>query len=152
MRVLSSKELMPLDGMDFTISLIDALKRIAKKPHGIILCVGPTGSGKTTTLHSLLGYINTDSGRFGQRKIPLKLRMTVYAKCRSSPKIGLTFAVAMRAFLRADPDVIMIGEMRDKETADIAIEASLSLAISYFSTMHTNSSVETVTRILGFGL
>ena len=73
MRVLSSKELMPLDGMDFTISLIDALKRIAQKPHGIILCVGPTGSGKTTTLHSLLGYINTEQRKIWTAEDPIEI-------------------------------------------------------------------------------
>jgi type II secretory ATPase GspE/PulE/Tfp pilus assembly ATPase PilB-like protein len=150
MRVLSSKELMPLDGMDFTISLIDALKRIAQKPHGIILCVGPTGSGKTTTLHSLLGYINTEQRKIWTAEDPIEITHDGLRQVQIHPKIGLTFAVAMRAFLRADPDVIMIGEMRDKETADIAIEASLTGHL-VLSTMHTNSSVETVTRLLDLG-
>lgn len=150
MRVLSSKELIPLESMDSSSNLIDALKRIAQKPHGIILCVGPTGSGKTTTLHSLLGYINTDQRKIWTAEDPIEITQDGLRQVQIHPKIGLTFPVAMRAFLRADPDVIMIGEMRDQETADIAIEASLTGHL-VLSTMHTSSAVETITRLLDLG-
>jgi type II secretory ATPase GspE/PulE/Tfp pilus assembly ATPase PilB-like protein len=150
MRVLTSKDPMPLEAMDFSTELIDSLKRISKKPHGIILCVGPTGSGKTTTLHSLLGYINTEERKIWTAEDPIEITQDGLRQVQVNPKIGFTFPIAMRAFLRADPDVIMIGEMRDKETADIAIEASLTGHL-VLSTMHTNSAVETVTRLLDLG-
>ncbi|MGH7229860.1 MAG: GspE/PulE family protein, partial [Nitrospiraceae bacterium] len=150
MRVLTAKEPMPLDAMEFSRRSLDQLKRLVEKPYGIILCVGPTGSGKTTTLHALLGSINTDERKIWTAEDPIEITQDGLRQVQVHPKIGFTFAVALRAFLRADPDVIMIGEMRDKETADIAIEASLTGHL-VLSTLHTNSSVETVTRVLDLG-
>jgi type II secretory ATPase GspE/PulE/Tfp pilus assembly ATPase PilB-like protein len=112
--------------------------------------VGPTGSGKTTTLHSVLGNINTPDIKIWTAEDPVEITQYGLRQVQVQPKIGVTFAAAMRAFLRADPDVIMVGEMRDKETADTGIEASLTGHL-VLSTLHTNSAVETVTRLLDMG-
>src|SRR5262245_745965 len=150
LRLLTPKQSMSLDAMEFTPATLQAIQAIAEKPHGIILCVGPTGSGKTTTLHAILKHINTDERKIWTAEDPIEITQDGLRQVQVHPKIGLTFATAMRAFLRADPDVIMIGEMRDKETADIAIEASLTGHL-VLSTLHTNSAVETVVRLLDLG-
>jgi type II secretory ATPase GspE/PulE/Tfp pilus assembly ATPase PilB-like protein len=150
LRLLTAKQPMPLDAMEFAPATLQAIHAIAEKPHGIILCVGPTGSGKTTTLHAILKHINTDERKIWTAEDPIEITQKGLRQVQVHPKIGLTFATAMRAFLRADPDVIMIGEMRDKETADIAIEASLTGHL-VLSTLHTNSAVETVVRLLDLG-
>jgi type II secretory ATPase GspE/PulE/Tfp pilus assembly ATPase PilB-like protein len=150
LRLLTAKQPMSLDAMEFPPATLQAIKAIAEKPHGIILCVGPTGSGKTTTLHAILKHINTDERKIWTAEDPIEITQDGLRQLQVHPKIGLTFATAMRAFLRADPDVIMIGEMRDKDTADIAIEASLTGHL-VLSTLHTNSAVETVIRLLDLG-
>jgi type II secretory ATPase GspE/PulE/Tfp pilus assembly ATPase PilB-like protein len=150
MRLLAASEPLPLDKMGFSDRNIAAIKNIAAKPYGIILCVGPTGSGKTTTLHSVLGFINTPDIKIWTAEDPVEITQYGLRQVQVLPKIDFTFAAAMRAFLRADPDVIMVGEMRDKETADIGIEASLTGHL-VMSTLHTNSAVETVTRLLDMG-
>lgn len=150
MRILAASEPLPLEKMGFSERNLRELKAIAEKPYGIILCVGPTGSGKTTTLHSVLGYINTPDMKIWTAEDPVEITQYGLRQVQVQPKIGFTFAVAMRAFLRADPDVIMVGEMRDKETADTGIEASLTGHL-VLSTLHTNSAVETVTRLLDMG-
>jgi type II secretory ATPase GspE/PulE/Tfp pilus assembly ATPase PilB-like protein len=150
LRLLTAKQPMPLDAMEFAPATLKAIQAIAEKPHGIILCVGPTGSGKTTSLHAILKHINTDERKIWTAEDPIEITQKGLRQVQVHPKIGLTFATAMRAFLRADPDVIMIGEMRDKETADIAIEASLTGHL-VLSTLHTNSAVETVIRLLDLG-
>jgi len=150
MRLLAASEPLPLDKMGFSDRNIAAIKEIATKPYGIILCVGPTGSGKTTTLHSVLGLINTPDIKIWTAEDPVEITQYGLRQVQVLPKINFTFAAAMRAFLRADPDVIMVGEMRDKETAEIGIEASLTGHL-VLSTLHTNSAVETVTRLLDMG-
>ncbi len=150
LRLLTAKQPMPLDVMEFAPATLQAIQAIAEKPHGIILCVGPTGSGKTTTLHAILKYINTDERKIWTAEDPIEITQDGLRQVQVHSKIGLTFATAMRAFLRADPDIIMIGEMRDKETADIAIEASLTGHL-VLSTLHTNSAIETVIRLLDLG-
>jgi type II secretory ATPase GspE/PulE/Tfp pilus assembly ATPase PilB-like protein len=150
LRLLTAKQPMPLDAMEFPPVTLKAIQAIAEKPYGIILCVGPTGSGKTTTLHAILKHINTDERKIWTAEDPIEITQDGLRQVQIHPKIGLTFATAMRAFLRADPDVIMIGEMRDKDTADIAIEASLTGHL-VLSTLHTNSAVETVIRLLDLG-
>jgi type II secretory ATPase GspE/PulE/Tfp pilus assembly ATPase PilB-like protein len=150
MRILAASEPLPLDKMGFSDRNLQALRDISAKPYGIILCVGPTGSGKTTTLHSVLGNINTPDIKIWTAEDPVEITQYGLRQVQVQPKIGLTFATAMRAFLRADPDVIMVGEMRDKETADTGIEASLTGHL-VLSTLHTNSAVETVTRLLDMG-
>jgi len=150
MRLLAASEPLPLDKMGFSDRNLAAIKVIAAKPYGIILCVGPTGSGKTTTLHSVLGLINTPDIKIWTAEDPVEITQYGLRQVQVLPKINFTFAAAMRAFLRADPDVIMVGEMRDKETAEIGIEASLTGHL-VLSTLHTNSAVETVTRLLDMG-
>jgi type II secretory ATPase GspE/PulE/Tfp pilus assembly ATPase PilB-like protein len=150
LRLLTAKEPMRLDGMAFAPRVLEAVETIAQKPYGIFLCVGPTGSGKTTTLHAVLKCINTDERKIWTAEDPIEITQDGLRQVQVHPKIGFTFASAMRAFLRADPDIIMIGEMRDKETADIAIEASLTGHL-VLSTLHTNSAVETVVRLLDLG-
>ncbi len=150
MRILAASEPLPLDKMGFSDRNLKVLKEISEKPYGIILCVGPTGSGKTTTLHSVLGNINTPDIKIWTAEDPVEITQYGLRQVQVQPKIGFTFATAMRAFLRADPDVIMVGEMRDKETADTGIEASLTGHL-VLSTLHTNSAVETITRLLDMG-
>jgi type II secretory ATPase GspE/PulE/Tfp pilus assembly ATPase PilB-like protein len=150
MRLLAASEPLPLDKMGFSDRNLAAIKNIAAKPYGIILCVGPTGSGKTTTLHSVLGFINTPDIKIWTAEDPVEITQYGLRQVQVQPKIDFTFAAAMRAFLRADPDVIMVGEMRDKETAEIGIEASLTGHL-VMSTLHTNSAVETITRLLDMG-
>jgi len=150
MRLLAASEPLPLDKMGFSDRNLAGIKQIAAKPYGIILCVGPTGSGKTTTLHSVLGFINTPDIKIWTAEDPVEITQYGLRQVQVLPKIGFTFAAAMRAFLRADPDVIMVGVMRDKETAEIGIEASLTGHL-VMSTLHTNSAVETVTRLLDMG-
>jgi type II secretory ATPase GspE/PulE/Tfp pilus assembly ATPase PilB-like protein len=150
MRILAASEPLPLDKMGFSDRNLKELRDISQKPYGIILCVGPTGSGKTTTLHSVLGNINTPDIKIWTAEDPVEITQYGLRQVQVQPKIGVTFAAAMRAFLRADPDVIMVGEMRDKETADTGIEASLTGHL-VLSTLHTNSAVETITRLLDMG-
>ena len=150
LRLLTAKTPMPLEAMEFMPGVLQAVKELVERPQGILLCVGPTGSGKTTTLHALLKQVNTDARKIVTAEDPIELTQEGLRQVQVHPKIGFTFAAAMRAFLRADPDIIMIGEMRDKETADIAIEASLTGHL-VMSTLHTNSAVETVTRLLDMG-
>lgn len=150
LRILTAKESMPLEAMEFSPEVLQAVKELAERPYGIFLCVGPTGSGKTTTLHAVMKHINTDERKIWTAEDPIEITQEGLRQVQVHPKIGFTFAAAMRAFLRADPDVIMIGEMRDKETADTAIEASLTGHL-VMSTLHTNSAVETITRLLDMG-
>jgi type II secretory ATPase GspE/PulE/Tfp pilus assembly ATPase PilB-like protein len=124
---------------------------IITQPYGIIFVCGPTGSGKTTTLHSALAHINKTETKIWTAEDPVEITQKGLRQVQVRPKIGLTFASAMRAFLRADPDVIMVGEMRDKETTHIGIEASLT-GHMVFSTLHTNSAPESITRLLDMGM
>src|SRR5262249_3260486 len=151
MRILSASEPIVLDKLGMLDRNLREMKSAAEKPYGLILCVGPTGSGKTTTLHSLLGYINRPERKIWTAEDPVEITQYGLRQVQVQPKIGFTFAQAMRAFLRADPDVIMVGEMRDEETAQTGIEASLTGHL-VFSTLHTNSAVETVIRLLDMGL
>jgi len=150
LRILSAKEPLPLEAMEFSSRDLAILLELAEKPHGLILCVGPTGSGKTTTLHAILRHLNTDERKIWTAEDPIEITQEGLRQVQVHPRIGFTFASAMRSFLRADPDVIMIGEMRDKETAEVAIEASLTGHL-VLSTLHTNSAVETVSRLLDMG-
>lgn len=151
LRILSASEPIPLDNMKMTDRNFREFTSILQKPYGIILCVGPTGSGKTTTLHSALRHINTPGRKIWTAEDPVEITQAGLRQVQVHPKIGFTFAAALRAFLRADPDVIMVGEIRDHETAEIAINASLTGHL-VLSTLHTNSAVETVTRLLDMGM
>jgi type II secretory ATPase GspE/PulE/Tfp pilus assembly ATPase PilB-like protein len=151
LRVLASAKPLPLERLGLSDHNLAALKHVMHQPHGLVLCVGPTGSGKTTTLHSALGAINDQATKIWTAEDPVEITQVGLRQVQVQPKIGFTFAAAMRAFLRADPDVIMVGEMRDRETADTAVEASLTGHL-VLSTLHTNSAPETITRLLDMGL
>lgn len=151
MRILAASEPMPMVNLQMTERNMQRFQSIIQRPYGLVLVVGPTGSGKTTTLHSALGHINTPERKIWTAEDPVEITQYGLRQVQVNPRIGFTFAAAMRAFLRADPDVIMVGEMRDEETAHIGIEASLTGHL-VFSTLHTNSAVETVTRLLDMGL
>ncbi|WP_156896381.1 GspE/PulE family protein [Aestuariibacter salexigens] len=151
MRILASGGALPIDKLNMAPGNRTRLEEMIKKPHGILLVVGPTGSGKTTTLHAVLGYLNTPDKKIWTAEDPVEITQAGLQQVQVSPKIGFTFANALRAFLRADPDIILIGEMRDKETAHAGIEASLTGHL-VLSTLHTNSAPETITRLLDLGL
>ncbi len=151
LRILASAGAMEINEMGMTDRNVEVMKRIIAKPYGLILAVGPTGSGKTTSLHAILSYINKPGIKIWTAEDPIEITQSGLRQVEVKPKIGLDFARVMRAFLRADPDVIMIGEMRDEETASIGIEASLTGHL-VFSTLHTNSAPETITRLLDMGL
>jgi type II secretory ATPase GspE/PulE/Tfp pilus assembly ATPase PilB-like protein len=151
MRILASNEPIPIDKLGLTDRNLRELKVVAEKPYGLLLVVGPTGSGKTTTLHSVLGFINRPDRKIWTAEDPVEITQWGLRQVQVNPKIGLTFASTMRSFLRADPDVIMVGEIRDQETAETGIEASLTGHL-VCSTLHTNSAVETIVRLLDMGL
>ncbi len=151
LRILAKSGAMKLDDMGLNERNLTIMKQVLVKPYGLILVVGPTGSGKTTSLHAALGHINKPGIKIWTAEDPIEITQQGLRQVEAKPKIGLNFARIMRAFLRADPDVIMIGEMRDQETASIAVEASLTGHL-VFSTLHTNSAPETVTRLLDMGL
>ena len=151
MRILASAKPIPLDNLGLSDSNLRNLKDAMQRPYGLVLCVGPTGSGKTTTLHSALSFINVPERKIWTAEDPVEITQPGLRQVQVNPKIEWTFAKALRAFLRADPDVIMVGEIRDEETARIAVEASLTGHL-VLSTLHTNSAPETVTRLLDMGM
>ncbi|MDO9528568.1 MAG: GspE/PulE family protein [Syntrophales bacterium] len=151
MRILPKGETMPLEKMGMSPRNYKNFLETIKSPYGMILVVGPTGSGKTTTLHAALHHINTPEKKIWTAEDPVEITQYGLRQVQVNPKIGLNFSNAMRAFLRADPDVIMVGEMRDFETAKIGVEASLTGHL-VFSTLHTNSAPETIVRLLDMGI
>lgn len=151
MRILAAGEPIPLDKLGVLPGNLKRLKEVVSKPYGIFFVCGPTGSGKTTTLHSILNYINTPDTKIWTAEDPVEITQKGLRQVQVNKKAGLDFAGVMRAFLRADPDVIMVGEMRDKETVSIGIEASLTGHL-VFSTLHTNSAPESVIRLLDMGM
>jgi type II secretory ATPase GspE/PulE/Tfp pilus assembly ATPase PilB-like protein len=151
LRILTREGTVELDDIGLNERNLKVVKKIINRPYGMILCVGPTGSGKTTTLHACLAYINKPEIKIWTAEDPVEITQAGLRQVQVKPKIGLDFARVMRGFLRLDPDVIMIGEMRDKETAAIAIEASLTGHL-VLSTLHTNNAPETLTRLLDMGM
>jgi type II secretory ATPase GspE/PulE/Tfp pilus assembly ATPase PilB-like protein len=151
MRILAAGEPMPLSEMGFTKRNLESFVSCIEQPYGIVFVCGPTGSGKTTTLHSALGHINSPQRKIWTAEDPVEITQRRLRQVQVMPKIGFDFAAAMRSFLRADPDVIMVGEMRDAETAGMGIEASLTGHL-VFSTLHTNSAPESITRLLDMGM
>lgn len=151
MRILASGEPIPLDNMGFSARNLELIKKTIAKPYGLFFVCGPTGSGKTTTLHSILKHINTPDTKIWTAEDPVEITQKGLRQVQINKKAGLDFATIMRAFLRADPDVIMVGEMRDKETVSIGIEASLTGHL-VFATLHTNSAPESIIRLLDMGM
>jgi len=151
MRILASAKPIPLPRIGLSERNLAELQRVVERPYGMVLCVGPTGSGKTTTLHSALSHINVPERKIWTAEDPVEITQPGLRQVQVNPKIDWTFARALRAFLRADPDVIMVGEMRDKETVSIGIEASLTGHL-VFATLHTNSAPESIIRLLDMGM
>jgi type II secretory ATPase GspE/PulE/Tfp pilus assembly ATPase PilB-like protein len=151
LRILTRTDTIYLDDIGLNDRNLSVLKKLISRPYGMILCVGPTGSGKTTTLHAALAHINHPEVKIWTAEDPVEITQAGLRQVQVKPKIGLDFAKIMRGFLRLDPDIIMIGEMRDRETAATAIEASLTGHL-VFSTLHTNNAPETLTRLLDMGM
>ncbi|MDE2118840.1 MAG: GspE/PulE family protein [Betaproteobacteria bacterium] len=151
MRILASGEPLPLEKMGFSARNNELIRETVSKPYGLFFVCGPTGSGKTTTLHSILKYINKPDTKIWTAEDPVEITQKGLRQVQINKKAGLDFATIMRAFLRADPDVIMVGEMRDKETVSIGIEASLTGHL-VFATLHTNSAPESINRLLDMGM
>jgi type II secretory ATPase GspE/PulE/Tfp pilus assembly ATPase PilB-like protein len=151
LRLLDAGEPLPLNKIGFTKRNYDNFTHAISTPYGIVFVCGPTGSGKTTTLHSALKYLNKPETKIWTAEDPVEITQKGLRQVQVKPKIGFDFAAAMRSFLRADPDVIMVGEMRDRETASIGIQASLTGHL-VLSTLHTNSAPESITRLLDMGM
>lgn len=151
LRLLGSKKALKLGELGFSVGNFERIKTAMMRPHGLILCAGPTGSGKTTTLHAILGELNTPDKKIWTAEDPVEITNPDFRQVQVNNKINWTFAKILRAFLRSDPDIIMVGEIRDEETATVAIEASLTGHL-VLSTLHTNSAAETVTRLLDMGV
>ncbi|MDQ1815925.1 GspE/PulE family protein [Massilia sp. CCM 9210] len=151
MRILPAGDAMALDQLGVLPHNLARLRAAVDKPHGLFFVCGPTGSGKTTTLHSLLAYLNTPDTKIWTAEDPVEITQKGLRQVQVNRKAGLDFATVMRAFLRADPDVIMVGEMRDRETVGIGIEASLTGHL-VLATLHTNSAPESIVRLLDMGM
>lgn len=151
MRILASEGAMPFENLNLSPLNKSLTEKAILHPHGIILVVGPTGSGKTTTLHAVLGKLNTPDKKIWTVEDPVEITQPGLQQVQVNTKIGFKFSDALRAFLRADPDIILIGEMRDRETAHAGVEASLTGHL-VLSTLHTNSAPETITRLLDLDL
>ncbi|MFL6566800.1 MAG: ATPase, T2SS/T4P/T4SS family [Burkholderiales bacterium] len=151
MRILAAGEPIPLEKMGFSARNLDQLQHTVSKPYGLFFVCGPTGSGKTTTLHSVLKSLNTPDTKIWTAEDPVEITQKGLRQVQVNKKAGLDFAVIMKSFLRADPDIIMVGEMRDKETTSTGIEASLTGHL-VFATLHTNSAPESIIRLLDMGM
>ena len=151
LRLLATARALPLDRLGLQPETLAQLKSVIGRPHGLVLCVGPTGSGKTTTLHAALAHINSPGRKIWTAEDPVEISQPGLRQVQINPKIDWTFAKALRAFLHADPDVVMVGEIRDSETAQMAVEASLTGHL-VLSTLHTHSAPECVTRLLDRGI
>ncbi|MES2018902.1 MAG: GspE/PulE family protein [Pseudomonadota bacterium] len=151
MRILTAGEPIPLAKLGVLPHNLERLRAAIEKPYGLFFVCGPTGSGKTTTLHSVLHHLNTPETKIWTAEDPVEITQKGLRQVQVNRKAGLDFATVMRSFLRADPDVIMVGEMRDKETVSIGIEASLTGHL-VFATLHTNSAPESIVRLLDMGM
>ncbi|MEN9375367.1 MAG: hypothetical protein RL710_524 [Pseudomonadota bacterium] len=151
MRILAAGEPIPLDKLGLTEHNKERVIRTIEKPYGLFYVCGPTGSGKTTTLHSILKHLNTPDTKIWTAEDPVEITQKGLRQVQINRKAGIDFALVMRAFLRADPDIIMVGESRDKETVSMGVEASLTGHL-VFSTLHTNSAPESITRLLDMGM
>ncbi len=151
MRILAAGEPIPLEKLGLTPHNRERVEKAVSKPYGLFYVCGPTGSGKTTTLHSILKFLNTPDTKIWTAEDPVEITQKGLRQVQVNKKAGIDFALVMRAFLRADPDIIMVGESRDKETVSMGVEASLTGHL-VFSTLHTNSAPESITRLIDMGL
>lgn len=151
MRILAAGEPIPLDKLGVLPANLERLKACVSKPYGLFFVCGPTGSGKTTTLHSILKFLNTPDTKIWTAEDPVEITQKGLRQVQVNKKAGLDFATVMKSFLRADPDIIMVGEMRDAETTGIGIEASLTGHL-VLATLHTNSAPESIIRLLDMGM
>ncbi len=151
MRILAAGEPIPLEKLGLTPHNKERLEKTVSKPYGLFYVCGPTGSGKTTTLHSILKFLNTPDTKIWTAEDPVEITQKGLRQVQINRKAGIDFALVMRAFLRADPDIIMVGESRDKETVSMGVEASLTGHL-VFSTLHTNSAPESIIRLLDMGM
>ena len=151
MRILAAGEPIPLEKLGLTPHNKERVEKTVSKPYGLFYVCGPTGSGKTTTLHSILKYLNTPDTKIWTAEDPVEITQKGLRQVQVNKKAGIDFALIMRAFLRADPDIIMVGESRDKETVSMGVEASLTGHL-VFSTLHTNSAPESIVRLLDMGM
>ena len=151
MRILAAGEPIPLEKLGLTAHNRERLEKTVSKPYGLFYVCGPTGSGKTTTLHSILKFLNKPETKIWTAEDPVEITQKGLRQVQINRKAGIDFALVMRAFLRADPDIIMVGESRDKETVAMGVEASLTGHL-VFSTLHTNSAPESITRLLDMGM
>jgi len=140
-----------LEELGFQKKALEKIKRNIKKPHGEILVTGPTGSGKTTTLYTILNILNTPEVNISTIEDPIEYHIERINQSQIQPKIGYTFAKGLRAFLRQDPDIIMVGEIRDEETAQIATHAAMTGHL-VLSTLHTNDTISTIFRLSNMGI
>jgi type II secretory ATPase GspE/PulE/Tfp pilus assembly ATPase PilB-like protein len=151
MRILAAGEPIPLEKLGLTSHNRERVEKTVSKPYGLFYVCGPTGSGKTTTLHSILKFLNTPDTKIWTAEDPVEITQKGLRQVQINKKAGIDFALVMRAFLRADPDIIMVGESRDKETVSMGVEASLTGHL-VFSTLHTNSAPESIVRLLDMGM
>ena len=152
LRILDkSRLILGLNKLGFTVENLNKFKKLLINTNGIILVTGPTGSGKTTTLYSALSYINSIEKNIITLEDPVEYELPLICQSQINPKAGLTFATGLRSILRQDPDIILVGEMRDSETAEMAIRSALTGHL-VFSTLHTNDSAGTVPRLLDMGM
>ncbi|MDC0676386.1 GspE/PulE family protein [Sorangium atrum] len=150
LRVLLSHQLIALDKLGLSEGDLPRLERLADRPSGLIVVCGPTGSGKTSTLYSLIKVMKTSELSIVTLEDPIEVEFADITQGQTNPRQGFTFATGLRAILRQDPDVIMVGEMRDPETAQIALQASLTGHL-VLSTLHTSDAVDTVARLVDLG-
>jgi type IV pilus assembly protein PilB len=152
MRLLrSASNIGPIAGLGMPPEVATWYEEIIQKPHGIVLVTGPTGSGKTTTLYTALNRLNSPDRNIITIEDPVEIRLPVVRQVQVNADVGLTFATALRSILRQDPDVVLVGEIRDQETAKIAVQAAMTGHL-VFSTLHTNDAVGSLTRLKDFGL
>jgi general secretion pathway protein E len=152
MRLLPrTQEMLDLERIGFNKQQLEVIERLITRPNGILLVTGPTGSGKTTTLYGALSRINATDKNIITIEDPVEIQLTGVGQIEVNPKIGLSFADGLRSVLRQDPNVILVGEIRDLETAEIAIQASLTGHL-VFSTLHTNDAPSAITRLVDMGV
>ncbi|MCJ7669992.1 MAG: Flp pilus assembly complex ATPase component TadA [Dehalococcoidia bacterium] len=146
-----SNALIELESLGFSHEVLLKFKSLIKKPNGIILITGPTGTGKTTTLYTVLNVLNSTEGKILTIEDPVEYKLNGINQVQVKPKIGLTFAAGLRSFLRHDPDIMLVGEIRDKETAETAVQAALTGHL-ILSTLHTNDAPSSVIRLIDIGI